>query len=292
MSKDKIAFVITKPLQLMVALCLIKNKLSDSSNITIYVTNSFSDAKLVTLRASGIFDGNMVFEFLEDKNSFYYKVIKNKYSQVFLDSDVGFQTFIHLIILKIFNPFLKVNIYEEGYGTYSRNLYTGLKKCLLNFLFINTSYGKNFITYKVYLFNPDKYINEIGGSNKIIKINSTIWSFIEENHEYLDFIFNTIKVNNLRVKSNTCCVYLTSWHIDKSFINRFSKIDCDLYIKPHPHIDKKINFEGLFVLNGSTPFELIIFKLLDVYETIRVYDHGSAARLYVENPRVEFYSIE
>ena len=84
---------------------------------------------------------------------------------------------------------------------------------------------------------------------------------------------------------------MTGHHIDYDFITKFKVKDGQLFIKYHPHLNKIHQIEGVEVLNPSAPVECIIYEFLHIYYNIVIYDHHSAARRYVSDPRVSFKLI-
>jgi hypothetical protein len=285
-----IAFVVTKPLQIMVAMTLFKKNIKDCI-VTMYIVNSFYDSIETKRRLAKTYHDEMNFVSVKSKKEACLQIAKCFYNEIYIDSDVGFKNFIILTTLKIFNPSLIINVYEEGAGTYSKDLYENeqFRKKLLGLFRLSTFFGGYVFTSNLFLYRPEEFPNKIQiGEDKLIKIVPTLWSFIKSNHSDLEYIFGISKENSFNINHTCCCIYLTSWSIDDVFIKKFETFEGDLFIKLHPHLRGKFKNSSLININRSAPIELIIYGLLKKYNRIKIYDHGSASRFYIDDLRVSY----
>jgi len=292
-SDSKIAFIVTKPLQLLVALTIYR-EYCKGHRAVFFIIDSFFEANVVADRIDKLMSKEIDCKFHKTKKYAYMDVVSHSYSQIFIDSDVGFQNCLWLKFLKIFNKSLKINIFEEGKGTYSNDFYVGIKKKMFKLMRIGVLFGDCPATSQIYLYNPSDYLKKIPyNKHKIVHINTNITKSIRSNFTDIATIFGTSD-NDFFKSKKQCRIYLTDWTVDYKFIDDFLNLSGDLFIKPHPHITENFSEFNLNVIKPGAPFELLIVYFLDIYERIDVYDHGShgsSVRRYINDPKVKFHSI-
>jgi hypothetical protein len=287
-SNTHAAFVITKPIQLLMALAILEQE-TPHKEVTIFFCDSFTDARNVERRFKRVFKGSIHSNFCNNRIQAINLVAGQGFDFLYVDSDVGVQHYIALLRLKFCNPFCLVNVFEEGYGTYYVDSYTGIKKVIFKTLGVGGNYGGNIFTSHIYLYDPDKYAKKFYQQrNKTILIKTSIWEVIEINSKVLKKTFNITNYFDGRNKRDICYIYLTGHSVDYDFINRFKIKDGQLFIKYHPHLNNLHQVDGVEIINSSAPIECILYEFLNIYERVIIYDHNSAARQYVLDPRVSF----
>ena len=281
-------FIVGKPLQVIVAASIIKQlKIANRSKIVIF--DSFFDAKETYERlksASGCLRP-VTLGFADTPRKAIEIAKSSKIENVFIDSDVGFRRYTDLALLKLVRPEIKINVFEEGLGTYRTDLYSGLKKKLFDLIGIGTNYGGCSLTNNVYVFNDNQYANNFPESkSRICKIIESVVDIINDDIEYWIYIMN---YGDIKPSDPTHCnVYLTSWNIDSSFIQEFLKMSGDKFIKPHPHLKERLNFAFTGIVAPAVPAELVLLDLSKKYNVVNVFHHGTSAKNYVVMDNVFF----
>ncbi len=286
----------TKPLQFLMVQSII-SQLEKRDRFTLLVVDGFGYSFEFSHRVADSDLGWFEVEWFPSKKDAYSFLAKNKFSEIFLDSDVGFRNFLSLSIIKLSNLSSKIIVYEEGIGSYRNDLYKGASRLILNTIGAGTSFGACSITSEVYLTNPLKYrVCFPGFKKKCIKIEESIFSLVQKNIEKLLFIFGVNEFCSLiktNIKSNECVVYLSSWNVDYSIIKRVLSFDGDKYIKLHPHIEEKLatGCNGLDVVNlpSNAPAEIFLSLLCREYKRVKVFHHNSSVRYYVHDSKVIDY---
>src|SRR5690606_35914179 len=87
------------------------------------------------------------------------------------------------------------------------------------------------------------------------------------------------------VSHEKCVVYLSGWKVDTEFVRRLSAMEGDTFVKLHPHIKRFDSELGVRPLNGKIPAEIILLDMLNKYEDVVVYHHGSSVEQYIQNSR-------
>lgn len=288
----KTAFVATKPLQLMVVMCILKQYTFDV-HPTIYITDTFFGARTTANRFLKYFDKTLNVEFSGTKKEALDKIKNDKFQRLFIDSDVGVKNFISLAALKISNSNLSINVYEEGFGTYTKDMYVGFKKIALRLNGIGTFFGGCIFTSKVFVFEPIEYSHKFPkAAHKVTPVMTSLWEFIRLNYSVLEYIFSLKIPKKSSPKAKVCRIYLTSWLVDYDFIGYFKKLSGDLYVKPHPHIQDRLFDIDVRIIGRSVPIEVVLYGLLKDYEQIAIYHHGSVAARYVQTAEVNFIKID
>lgn len=290
-SNTHAAFIVTKPIQLLVVLAVLEQEVFHKK-VTLFFCDSFINAQNVERRFRRAINGRMHSCFCKSRIHAINLAAGKGFDVLYVDSDVGVQHYIALLRFKLRNPFCLVNVFEEGLGTYNEDAYTGLKKVILKTLGVGGNFGGNIFTTNIYVYKPDEYIAKFQEQRKKAKlIETSIWSLIGINSELFKKTFNIINHSGAGDKNSFCYVYLTGHLIDYDFINKFKIKDGQLFIKYHPHLKNIHQIEGIEALNSSAPVECIIHEFLHTYDNIVIYDHYSAARRYVIDPRVSFKLI-
>lgn len=295
LSGEKVAFLVTKPIQLVTALTIL-DQIGVKENFYILMTRSFSGCDGIfesIISNNSVIDKNNIEIFSSCMAAYNFSIIKN-IDYLFLDSDVGFVNFLRILKFKIFNINSTVLVYEEGVGSYRTDIYGGLKKNLFNALGIGTSFGGSLFVDGIFVYDTENYKDKFPRYKKnIYLIIKKPMDAIYKNIDYFHDIFSYgSMLKSFRKTSKKCYLYLSSWNISKKFINSMPKMDGDKYVKIHPHIEESYSFPFAHMVDRSAPAELVIADLMNMYDSIIVYHHGSTVERYVENDRVEFRRVD
>ncbi|WP_143594695.1 hypothetical protein [Thioclava sp. DLFJ5-1] len=283
------AFLISKPLQLMISLLVLRQLHLDVIPVFL-VTNSFRGAKDIAGRLNAVYPNQVEAPFFETQAEAYSYLGEKRLAHVFIDSDVGFQKAFTLARLKQLSRGNRIYVFEEGLGTYRDDLYRGLKARVFSALGIATRFGASRFVDKVFLLTSDEYVEKFPDlATKAIKISGSLSDFMSEEHENLRLVFGFAGVATpSHDRKEVCHLYLTSWSVDEDFLDNFSRLPGDLFIKAHPHIKTDILPRGIEAIDAGIPAELAIVELLRYYEAVRVFDHMSSTRRYITSQRASF----
>lgn len=282
------AFLISKPLQLMIALCIVQQGQWDTKPVFV-ILDAFNGAREVAERLLNEFDRFQLPVFFTSRQAALTFLKKEKFDHLFIDSDVGLKNFLMLASQKLANHGILIHVYEEGLGTYRNNLYVGIKKKIFNLTGVGASFGGCRFVSSVYVFNTQEYIDNIPeNSVKVNEIQGNLSKFIATNRDALKRLFEFSGVNSGSKSNSHCAVYLSNWRVDKEFISYFKLLQGDVFIKPHPHLRNCSEFDGVRSIGANVPAELVIGDLMEVYEFVRVFDNHSSVRRYVSGHNLTF----
>lgn len=282
------AFIITKPLQFMIAASII-DQLGIAASSDLLVTNTFSAAEVFASQYHELGPrwGNLwLFEDIPAAHEYARR--KRAYKCLFIDSDPGIQKAIQLLRFKVTNPSASIMVYEEGEGTYRNDLYTSPKREILHFAGVGAAFGGSRLSSGIFVFKPDEYRQRVGRfGGTPFQIEPTLLSFIVSNYGDLSALFSTPKIES--AGETTCNLYLGNWDFHLDEIAELARLSGQFFFKPHPHLKALPPMpDGVEQLPGGVPVELIIISLLDKFERVNVYHHGSSVQRYLSIDRINY----
>lgn len=285
------AFIVSKPLQILVALSIIKQLGIQTTSYLVIVDEFFNAGPIYERMKSVNWEfSDLAVEFCRHHNDAYKFASTNKIENIFIDSDIGTKKYLQLLNIKFKHRATNISVYEEGLGTYRPDLYSGVKKSIFDILGVGTQFGGSSFTDSLYLYHPNEYQNTFPGYRKRLeKINLSPLDILRLYFNEFSFIFDYVGVS--RQSSNECHLYLSSWDLDYNFIERFLAFPGDKYFKPHPHIKTTDLSEYGTLINRTAPVEMILADLKEKYEIVNVYHHGSSAEKYFNEKNVIFVRI-
>jgi hypothetical protein len=284
-------FIAANPLQILMSASIIR-QLELVKNSVLIIHGGFTGAKEIVENFSIkniVLDGLKII-YLNQRKDAFSLINKSKPSGIFIDGDVGFKNFITLLYLKCFNKKLKINVFEEGVGTYRNDLYRGTKKLIFRTIGIGSNFGGCKLTSCIYTTNPKRY-KTIFPNNlaEVHLIKDGPATTILRDYDAWALIFNYKEIE--KINSNECNLYLTNWNFKSDSITDILKLQGDFYIKPHPRCNVAISIPEVVVLNTAAPAEMLIFDLAKKYNVVRVYHHGSSVEQYFSDFNVMFKKI-
>lgn len=291
------AFVVTKPLQLMVVMAILEQLPVDIIKDLILV-DGFIGAEEVSERiaaTSSKWDGVIFLSKVDDVIG-YIKL--QRYDWIFIDSDVGIRKYLQLLGIKLIRPQTKISVYEEGLGSYRTDIYAGVKKVLLKYTGVGVYFGGCWLTENIYLYVPDEYIKKTAAKkNKTIKILKTIPDLFGEHNKWFASVFGLLEIELALLASprkNNCIIYLTSWSWDYKTASDLCRLDAYKILKFHPHIREQtkeiIDFFD-FSASATVPAEFLVIMASTVFEKVTVYHHGTSVERYLKLKNVQFTKI-
>lgn len=209
---------------------------------------------------------------------------------IYVDADVGVMKFFQLLHLKIKISSFDLHVYEEGIGTYRDDLYAGVKKRILSQLGVGTHFGGCMLTHRVHVQKPQLYMERF--PRRKVQVSAILKGPAEillQDIRGFSCLFGYEPPDH--INGGVCNVYLSSWSVDSSFMERFSSLPGDCYFKPHPHLRDDHAEGGLIGVPASVPSELLLLTLSTMYDVVRVYHHGSSTTLYCNEQNVDFVHI-
>lgn len=285
------AFIVSQPLQILVALSIIKQKQIVESSYLLIV-GTFYNAKMVFQRMKEVEwpMSGLAIEFFETHKAASRFSVKNNVKNYFCDGDVSLKKFFELLYLKFNVPSIRINVFEEGLGTYRADLYSGVKRNILRFLGVGTNYGGCVLTDRLYLFSPEAYRGVFPESKvKLEKILNRPIDIIILYFQSLSYIFDHSVV--LEKSDEVCNVYLSSWVVDYDFLQKFSALPGDKYIKLHPRSKDEGAKDCGILVSRTAPAEMALVNFMEKYKSVVVFHHGSSVERYIPEGNITFVKI-
>lgn len=295
-SNADVAFIISKPIQFLISLAIINDYYSGIS-VDFLVIDDFCDAYKFSY-SIGLSEHNNSINhaiYCIDHYEAFRKLKNKKYTTIFMDSDVGFVRHLQFIKYKLTSN-ARINIFEEGLGTYRNNLYGHIKKFTLKIIGVGTHFGGSIFSNEIYLYNVDAYKLIFGNCIIIKQINTGIDSIIKKRKNLLYDLFGLANYKELLNIANQdkCTVYLSSWGIDYTTIKLLAGLDDTFYIKLHPNIkivSKNLLEYEKFIIPHSIPAEILLGHLSDIFKEVLVFHHGSSVVNYINRKNILYKKI-
>lgn len=295
----KVAFIITKPLQLMVCTSII-DQLEGDFSVHLLITNDFRDAREIFERIQARLNVRRIYKCLFfDANDFAYGYLKaNPFDDVYIDSDVGFRQWVKISLIKLKNPATRIYVYEEGVGSYRDDLYENktildkFKLHVLRGLGVGTYFGGSCWTTGIYLYETGQHPFLHG--NKVIMIRQSVTETIKNHAEFADDIFIVDERVKSAIKMNQgeVVIYLSNWLIDDKLIGELIAMNSQIIVKLHPHIkEDPPSICGVKWVDHSVPAEILIMEAAKYCEKIKVFHHGSSTLRYIVGKNIEFMKM-
>ncbi|MFN4238227.1 MAG: hypothetical protein ACK4FZ_13500 [Vogesella sp.] len=289
--QGKAAFLISKPLQLMISLCIVRQGIWDEKPVFI-ILDAFCGASSVADRLLSAFADLQQPVFFKHRNQAFQYVKQKAFDHFFIDSDIGVKNYLLLLQQKIAKPSLMIHVYEEGVGTYRDDLYQGLKQRMLSALGVGTFFGGSAVVSSIFVYDDEEYMLKFpNNKHKVRKILEPLLLSVRRNYSVLCEVFDYPGLPDVPSKSRVCNFYLSGWHLDKDFISSIVASDSLFFVKPHPHSKDEIYLPSLYVLRGGVPFELIVVCALKLFNVVRVYHVNSSAQRYLDDKAIEFLPL-
>lgn len=297
MREPSFAFIVTKPLQLMVVMAL--NAQLPLGKKTLLLVDNFFDAEHAFEKLKKTNRAWSSILFFQNVSAAFEYCRKAKHDQLFIDSDVGFRKYLLLFKIKAASWRTVFSVYEEGLGSYRADLYSGVRRLALKISGGAFYFGGCWLTKKIYLYRPDEYKNSIRSNRgKEEKILITIPELLAASARELVFIFGGTEIQDrLRLSENReCCViYLSAWTADLEIIAKeHLSGSCFNVLKLHPHFRSDFqhgadNFDLCVV--PSMPAEILIAMAANLFDRVEVLHHGSSVERYLTAGNVQYKNI-
>lgn len=294
---DKAAFIVTKPLQLMVAMTL-RDQLRIQDEAQLLLVKDFSGADEVFERIKQNDRHWSCVRSYESRKEALNACQREAFDTIFIDSDVGVRICHSLYNVRRTRPNVRFAIYEEGCGTYQDDYYSKFKAAILRLLGVGDRLGGSRYVSSIWVYEPEEYNHKFPATRgKVHRVEKGLAEFICEYAALLEEIFCDkyfIGKKNLAKDSNvSCVVYLSSWKVYQDAIEALSRYSLR-YIKLHPHIrecDTSFLDSDSILVPSTIPAELLLINLAGLYREIDVYHHDSSVERYITLPNVKFVNL-
>ncbi|WP_428031358.1 hypothetical protein [Ancylobacter sp.] len=286
-------FVATTPLQILFSLS-IAHDLGPDVQRHMVIIGTFKNAEAVCHRfnALPIGPGWQSARYFRSFPRASRYIASLKGDDLFIDADVGIRKYLYLILFKLLSRKTRLNVYEEGLGTYRKDLYSGVRQAAIAVTGAGIHYGNCVLTSNIHVLKPDLYLSAFPRmEGKIRRIVHSPIEIIRRHLAALCQLFSYSPLTDADRRSASCILYLSSWSQDEVFIKTLTDSSDDVYLKPHPHFRGDLRHCSFRVIAGGPPAELILVNLLDIYDLITVFHHGSSVTWYFSHERIEFVQI-
>lgn len=285
-------YICTKPLQIIISLILIDCQEHSAGKSTIFVIDYFHNSAQVEKLIQKNFK-QIETKWFSTKESALGQACTEQCDKLYIDSDVGLKNFIALSILKAKSPGTKIQLYEEGIGTYRNDLSTSaLKSKLLPYLGLGYYFGQFWGTERIFVFNTDRYTTNTNSKKPTTKITPSIKEWLEGNEEPIHNIFcDGLDLESLisdKDGSGNASLYLSSWTPDRKIMTKVGAYN-NSFIKFHPHLKispEKSEIGQSVVIPNQIPAEILLLKLTKTFQQIYVYHENSSALSYIQDPKI------
>ncbi|MFB2531539.1 hypothetical protein ACEYYA_05150 [Paracoccus sp. p3-h83] len=279
------AYVVGKPLQILIAHALRRDRAGQPSQIIIF--DEFDGAREVTDRLARLAEVEVTYAASRDDAMTAARLLAPK--SIFIDADVGPRSFIRLARLKAALPRINIHVFEEGVGTYRSDLYRGWRERLFRLIGIGTRFGHSRFTDYINVLEPAEYKEKVGEVATVLQISTSIAQVIEDD---FDFWAKVFAMPDFPIPGHSeCALYMTNWQPEAAIAEKLSAKRVDLYIKPHPHLRDHTLFASGIMAPAGLPAEILIPYLAKNYDIVRIYHHGTSAERYVDLPNVAFFNL-
>lgn len=275
-------FVCTKPLQILVAMILS----SEFSPAQLFIVESFSDSLEISKSTELRKYFTLTKHFLTRADAIKAARHANPRS-IFIDSDIGLKTQLALAHLKLRTPTCSIFVYEEGIGTYRTDLIKSkIKKAIYRATGTACRFGESVLTDKIFVFSKEAYLESNPHlQRKVRTIENPLSNFIRRYQTDLLNLFSP-GFSFPEKENDDAYIYLSDWKLSPP---SHPPINCDIFIKPHPHISKDEiemrtkNYPDMHWVPGSIPAEIIIELLSKRYNHVIINHNNSSAVHYMKN---------
>jgi len=285
-------FITARPTQIITALAVCEH-LDLSNDTTIIVSNSFENASVIVDNFSS-YKPAFNFSLVPSFDAAIEAAISKMPAHVFLYLDVGFRAQKKIRRLRQANGKNKISVFEDGVGTYRKDIYSIAKKIILSLLGFPVNAGGSKYIDDIYLFDKKKYIeNAQNKPNNIIQIKTGLIDFIDARQKELWSVFSArdFYESFKSMNGKICLIYLSNYEFDISDLTDIFHGDGVKILKLHPHCNAKIRGNDIIISPKWVPAELLITLASDIFDCVHVFHQNSSASLYIKKKNVKFTNL-
>lgn len=276
-------YICSKPLQFVIVKDVASMQVSNNDRI-LYIIPSFKDAEDFIKRVKYLDNTWKEVRVRRNFARVLLSMIACNIENIYVYTDMS-------INLGLFSKLKQCNIfvYEEGCGSYMNQIWRK-KGFFYQLLDKFLGVGNQLITSRflagAYLYYPQLFqIMRAQNKVPIFQIKSSFLEGINANLPILCDLSYLDSYKELQVRNKTILLYITEWELDQKIIKYIEESASEydyVYIKPHPHIRKKINYNkvNVIVLEAEVMAEIIINKLLKQGNDLTLIHNCSTSVLY------------
>lgn len=289
----KTFFIVERPTQIITALAIL-DQLKKDRRVEILVANCFDDAGGVVNRLAEVAT-NANFKLVPSYADAINNLEHEEVGSLFIHWDVGFKTQKKLSLLRKRN--VRISVFEEGIGTYRKNIYPPFKKFVFSLFGLPINVGGSKYIEDIYVYDKERYEAEIQKKPpRIYQIETGLFDFlIQRRHQFLEIFSGADFINsviNLSAHSpGLCSIYLSSWEYGNLIRRSIEETRGAKILKLHPFNKTEVDGADLLVSPRSLPAELLIAVVSSYFESVNVYHLGSSVEMYVSAANVNFINI-
>lgn len=283
-----VAFIATKPLQVIVSMVL-RDQLGLRGTAALHVVDNFDGARDVANRLRDTDDWLSV-DLHADRQVALREASKRS-KRIFLDRDVGMRMFLEMLAVRM-RTGSRFSVYEEGISSYDKVSELSPKhQALLRVVGGASIHGRSRFTSELWLFRPEEAPLPSRLVPRLRRIEERLSAYVSKHRAELVQLFWPSE--HLPAGGPRCNVYLPGWEPNLGIARSIVGLGDDSLLKLHPHTRAKDPVQDLsftYSVPASVPAELILPELSARYEQVEVHHHDSSVVLYAELDNVVFHS--
>lgn len=294
---ESVAFVATKPLQIMISMA-ISDQLRPESRFHLVVVTDFCDADVIANRLRACDSRWSDVTVVSSKRDAIAQCAEAHYDRVFIDSDVGLRNAWSLKALKASVPSMRLCVLEEGVGTYRQDIYPPGRGLAVRALGASSHFGGLSVTDEVWVYSPEAYRSCFPRqAHKVRAMDSSLQSWISDNVALLELIFVGGSLDDSLLwgaEGGRCVLYLTSWIWSAEACATVGAWGGRSVLKLHPHIrtdEDQLHRLFDYVVPASIPAELVVLALARRFDEVVVFHHGTSTEQYIDHPGLVFHNL-
>ena len=286
-SAMSLGFVATKPIQIITSMILARQ--FSPRRCGLCVVPLFADASGFLRRVR---DDRAPFDSVTSAHSRASAIISQAlgHDRVLIDSDVGAKSTAAMWLAHRLRPRVRFALYEEGTSLFDP-LPIERPSDLHVRLGATARMGTGALTEEVWTYSPEDLRAKLA-TTPVRQIETSVSVFVLEHHAHLARLFWPSRDEDTRHWRGTrCCVYLSSYQVDKRALAYLKRSSAYTVLKLHPHFRSDSVAAEAQVdqrVPAGIPAELIVYALAATFDSVEVLHDGSTIERYVQAPNVRF----
>ncbi len=214
-------------------------------------------------------------------------------ARIFLDSDVGVKTPVAMYLARALRPRLRFSLYEEGLSLIKPHPEERPSNMLVSLGAVPTL-GEGRLTDEIWTYSPDAVRARLPEGGCVKRIEPRIEDFVVGLRQLLSVVFWPSLTDDVRRWSGRrCLLYLSSWRVEPRVFDHMAGVDAFTICKFHPHLSGVTTHpRGVdHVVSAAVPAELLLLELLERFDDVEVWHHGTTVAYYVTSSRIRFKHV-
>ena len=286
-TSNSVAFVATKPLQIMTSINLAQQLALAGASLTVVPYFAAADAIVQRLGRAGF--GVPAIRTAPTRIAALFDLAATGATRIYLDRDMGMRTTLALRWLRVTRPRVRYSLYEEGISLFEPAEAERPSR-LSALLGATLTLGEGPFTDEVWTYDPDRLRARLP-AKPLHAITTPLSAFVEQHRAGLLEVFWPAYERDVRQwRGGTCCIYLSSWEVDARALEYVTATSAFKVFKPHPHMRGDIAAPQGFdhVLDAAIPAELVLLEMARLFDEVIVVHVDSSTARYVSAGNVRF----